>query len=719
VPNLSTLKVRLPATTIGLALVSAALMGGISWHSARNGMIEETGERLRSAANARVEAIELIAARARADFLSAAAHPLVQQNFGDVAENLDPSRPDYQTLVNLFRKPETVEQRVALDGLDTNTTYGRRHAKVQEVGRRLVSERGYADLVFLNKDGRVVYTATKGADFGLSVTDGELANSGLAKIFERMKAQESEDLVSQDFAPYPVEGPSAFIGKAVSRKANVAMGSTQSNERIGYVLMRIAPALFDQTLSKRVGLGDTGETLAVGLDDGLLRSNPPLASGAAKAGDPAAKLGVDAAGLKSGAPFEFARDGVDRMAASASVDVFGGRWAVLAEQAKSEATAAADALTRLLALSAAGVLALTALLGMLLARSIVRPLGALTRALQMLAARQEVPEVAGSRRKDEIGDIARAVAIIRDVSLEEAAEQLKTTEAARMREETARRAMLRGLADRFEQSVGGIVSRVGVSISGLQTASGAMRATVDGAAERSSSVASEADRTAANINAVTSAAQELAETISHIGSRVEEAASMSASAVEGAAQAESVIATLSGAATRIGDVVGLVSEIANQTNLLALNATIEAARAGEAGRGFAVVAAEVKALAGQTAKATAEIGQHVSSIQQATGSASGAIRAITGQIQAMNEVSTAIASAVEEQTATTQEIVRSMGHASAGSTAMTSDISEVAQAAGDAGLAAGDVARATDDLLGQSQQLAAEVEHFLGNVRAA
>src|SRR5712692_9875889 len=57
---------------------------------------------------------------------------------------------------------------------------------------------------------------------------------------------------------------------------------------------------------------------------------------------------------------------------------------------------------------------------------------------------------------------------------------------------------------------------------------------------------------------------------------------------------------LSGAATRIGEVIGLIQAIAGQTNLLALNATIEAARAGEAGRGFAVVAAEVKSLAGQT-----------------------------------------------------------------------------------------------------------------------
>ncbi|MBR7551545.1 chemotaxis protein, partial [Mycobacterium tuberculosis] len=82
---------------------------------------------------------------------------------------------------------------------------------------------------------------------------------------------------------------------------------------------------------------------------------------------------------------------------------------------------------------------------------------------------------------------------------------------------------------------------------------------------------------------------------------------------------ESNIRALSEAVDGIGEVLGLIRNIAAQTNLLALNATIEAARAGEAGRGFAVVAAEVKQLADQTARATDDIERRVQDIQGATG----------------------------------------------------------------------------------------------------
>ncbi len=95
---------------------------------------------------------------------------------------------------------------------------------------------------------------------------------------------------------------------------------------------------------------------------------------------------------------------------------------------------------------------------------------------------------------------------------------------------------------------------------------------------------------------------------------------------------------LGDAATRIGEVVGLIQAIAGQTNLLALNATIEAARAGEAGKGFAVVASEVKSLAGQTAKATEEIAGQVGAIQSAVADAAQAIEQVNTIIEEISAI---------------------------------------------------------------------------------
>ena len=155
-----------------------------------------------------------------------------------------------------------------------------------------------------------------------------------------------------------------------------------------------------------------------------------------------------------------------------------------------------------------------------------------------------------------------------------------------------------------------------------------------------SETASEHVRTAAT------ASDELSSSIAEITRRVQESNGIAADAVKQAAATDQRINELSEAGARIGDVVKLITSIAEQTNLLALNATIEAARAGEAGRGFAVVASEVKALAGQTAKATEEISGQIGDMQQATTRSVGAIEAIGGTIREVGRISGAIAAAV-------------------------------------------------------------------------
>src|SRR5690606_38918239 len=120
-------------------------------------------------------------------------------------------------------------------------------------------------------------------------------------------------------------------------------------------------------------------------------------------------------------------------------------------------------------------------------------------------------------------------------------------------------------------------------------------------------------------------------------------------AVAEAAEADAAIARLIESARKIGEVVDLITEIAEQTNLLALNATIEAARAGEAGKGFAVVASEVKALAQQTQRATGEIGSQIQAIQSSSTATADVLERIQATIKQVAEEADKMTHAIQQQ----------------------------------------------------------------------
>jgi methyl-accepting chemotaxis protein len=363
-------------------------------------------------------------------------------------------------------------------------------------------------------------------------------------------------------------------------------------------------------------------------------------------------------------------------------------------------------------------LVLVAGLFLLVGRSIVDPINAMTAAMRKIADGETSTVIPALARGDEVGAMAQSVQIFRDNMIE--ATKLRGEQDELKAQADAESKLLLGrMADEFERGVRTSLNTLTGAATELQTTSKNMSTTAGEASLQATTVAAVAEQASANVQTVAAATEELSSSVSEIGRQVTQSTEIAGQAVAEANRTNLTVQGLSAAAQKIGDVVKLISDIASQTNLLALNATIEAARAGEAGRGFAVVANEVKSLASQTAKATDEISAQVSAMQGATAEAVQAIEGIGRTIGAINEIASAISVAVEQQGSATKEIARNVQEAAHGTGQVSSNISAVHQAADKTRSAASKVLSSAEQLGGQAKTLRADVDRFLANIRAA
>ena len=306
-------------------------------------------------------------------------------------------------------------------------------------------------------------------------------------------------------------------------------------------------------------------------------------------------------------------------------------------------------------------------------------------------------------RRDELGELARAIRSFADKELER--ERLAQQSAAEQAERAARAERVEALISGFQNTAQDLLSQVAQETGQMEKTAADMSSLAVTARDQTGLAGTASTTAAESVAAVASATEQLSASILDIRRQVEQATGIVNQTSATTEATSTRIDQLAGAAQKIGDVVGLIRDISEQTNLLALNATIEAARAGDAGKGFAVVASEVKSLAAQTGKATEDIAAQIAAIQAETNGAVTAIQSIVGAMAEVNTATAAIASSVEQQAGATSEISSnvqrasgSTGSASESMGAVSESVEQTARASGLVQNSATQVAKRTDDL---------------------
>ena len=348
---------------------------------------------------------------------------------------------------------------------------------------------------------------------------------------------------------------------------------------------------------------------------------------------------------------------------------------------------------------------------------IINPVRGMTRTMIKLSEGDYAVNLVPAMHDDEIGAMTRALTVFKSALIER--DENHRTAIAEAQAKAERAEELDRAIRTFESRVGALVQGLSGAADELEATAQSMSATAEQTHRQATNVATASEEASTNVSAVAAATEELSSSVDEISKPIDHSASIAGTAVDAATRTNGIVQQLATRALNIGEIVGLINDIASRTNLLALNATIEAARAGEAGKGFAVVASEVKNLATQTSKATEQITAQISKVQGATDETVTSIEGISSTISQINEVVSAIAAAVVEQSAATREISGNVQRASDGTRVVSSNITSVKDAADSTGIAATQVLSAARALAMHTGELRQQVDGFVSTVRAA
>lgn len=571
-----------------------------------------------------------------------------------VSKLLSPLDGDAITLQYEYiqKNPNALGSKELLDDAGDGSSYSRSHSLYHPIIRNYLQKFGYYDIFLVDLDsGDIVYSVFKEVDYATSLKDGPYAATNLGRAFSEAAKSNWKDSVSfVDYEAYPpsYEAPASFIASPIF----------EGDEKVGVAIFQMPIGRINDILSERTGLGDSGETYAVGADH-LFRNESRFLE----------QLNVDSTIINPAVR-------VNTEAVISALDRNESGCAIIKDYRGHEVLSSWQPLT--VDIDAEG--------------NEDGRHWALMSEIEMAEVRRPVVQIAM---------YSTAICVITAILVLWVSYRFSKQFTA---EATRQDALVHGIADNTTSLAGASEELTSVS---QQMSSNAEQTTA-----QANVVSSAAEQVSQNAQTVSSGVENITASIREISESANEAARVASESVRVASAANDRITKLGQSSSEIGEVIKVITSIAEQTNLLALNATIEAARAGEAGKGFAVVANEVKELAHETGRATEDIRQKIDAIQDDTGEAVEAIGKIGTIINKISDFQNTIASAVEQQTSTTCEISRNVSEAAIGSAEIAQNITQVVSAAESTAEGAGNMQMSALELARMAADLRSLVEQY-------
>lgn len=638
-------------------------------------------------------------------------HPDKSPDAGSLFDALD-DESVYLQYEYLRSNPNPLGHKQQLDRAGDRSTYSDHHAKYHPVIRSFQEKFGLYDVLLADLEtGDVVYSCFKELEFTTSLKDGPHAKSNLGRAFAKAAAADSADFVAfVDYEPYlPSHDQAAMF---------LAAPIFDDGKKVGVVAFQAPINRVSAILDERTGLGQTGETYAVGPDklfrndsrfvdelrtSGRIKSqttiiNPEIkldteAAQGALSGKSATKQSVDYRGrevLNAWQPITV-HAGIDGDKAVA--------WGLISKIDLSEVREPIERMARTMLTIATLAILVVLIAGYALASNLTRQTDAITNMLGQIGignfeARAEVLS------EDELGTVAMSLNAMCDntLSLIQTRDERDQIQLAvqRLKEEVAIIASgdLTQEAEVTDDLTGGIAESINHMIDQLRTIIGniheaATQVTTSATEIRTTTdeVRHGAEQQSSQIVETSSSIEEMAVSIQQVSQHTEQSATVANKARENAVQGtQAVRNTIQGmerirdqvqenakrikrlgeTSQEVGEIVQLIGDIADRTSILALNASIQAAMAGDAGKGFAVVAEEVERLAERANQSTKQIESLIKAIQGETSEAIAAMEECTKEVVTGSKLATEAGQALDEIDSVSKvlaELMRSMAQA--------------------------------------------------------